>query len=439
MNKHKNRIILTYGFMFILLLLVGFLQSWNVSLAILNLCIISAIMSLGINIQWGNSGIVNFGAMGFAALGGLCCVLVSMPITNSVWQLGGFKVLLAIIIFFIFIFITNRIWKFFKHSSKKRIFYSVSIFLIGFMAMRLIADPAIQSIESFESAKTGYLGGINLPIIFSWPIAGLFAAFVAFLIGKIALGLRSDYLAIATLGISEIVLYFIKNEDWLTRGVKNVNGLPRPVPYEIDLQNTDWLIKLTENYDLSIIVVSSIIVKLAYSSLFLLTLIIIFIFFETVSKSPWGRMMRAIRDNEISANAMGKDVKKRHLQVFVIGSAIIGIAGAMMTTLDGQFTPASYQPIRYTFLIWIMVIVGGSGNNYGAVLGGFLIWFFWVESEPLGLWIIEFCTSLLDDDSLLKNHLLESAAHMRLIMMGLTLLLALRFAPKGIIEEQKRI
>ena len=66
MNKHKNRIILTYGFMFILLLLVGFLQSWNVSLAILNLCIISAIMSLGINIQWGNSGIVNFGAMGFA-------------------------------------------------------------------------------------------------------------------------------------------------------------------------------------------------------------------------------------------------------------------------------------------------------------------------------------------------------------------------------------
>jgi|TARA_B100001741_G_scaffold297147_1_gene281651 branched-chain amino acid transport system permease protein len=439
MNKHKNRIILTYGFMFILLLLVGFLQSWNVSLAILNLCIISAIMSLGINIQWGNSGIVNFGAMGFAALGGLCCVLVSMPITNSVWQLGGFKVLLAIVIFFIFIFITNRIWKFFKHSPKKRIFYSVSIFLIGFMIMRLIADPAIQSIESFESAKTGYLGGVNLPIIFSWPIAGLFAAFVAFLIGKIALGLRSDYLAIATLGISEIVLYFIKNEDWLTRGVKNVNGLPRPVPYEIDLQNTDWLIKLTENYDLSIIVVSSIIVKLAYSSLFLLTLIIIFIFFETVSKSPWGRMMRAIRDNEISANAMGKDVKKRHLQVFVIGSAIIGIAGAMMTTLDGQFTPASYQPIRYTFLIWIMVIVGGSGNNYGAVLGGFLIWFFWVESEPLGLWIIEFCTSLLDDDSLLKNHLLESAAHMRLIMMGLTLLLALRFAPKGIIEEQKRI
>ena len=136
-------------------------------------------------------------------------------------------------------------------------------------------------------------------------------------------------------------------------------------------------------------------------------------------------MMRAIRDNEVSAEAMGKDVKKRHLQAFVIGSAVIGIAGAMMTTLDGQFTPASYQPIRYTFLIWIMVIVGGSGNNHGAILGGFLIWFFWVESEPLGLFMIEFLTSYLPNDSILKIHLLESAAHLRLIMMGLILMLTL--------------
>ena len=439
MLNHQTKVFLTYSFMILLLLIVGFLQSWNVALAILNLCIISAIMSLGINIQWGNSGIVNFGAMGFTALGGLCCVLISMPITKSAWQIGGFYIFIAIVIFFIFIFLTNIIWKLLKNSPKKRIFYSILIFLIGFIILRLIADPAILRIESFEPAKTGYLGGINLPIIFSWPIAGLLAAITAFLIGKIALGLRSDYLAIATLGISEIILYFIKNEDWLSRGVKNVNGLPRPVPYEIDLQNSSWLIELTEKFNLSPVITSSIIVKLSYSLLFLSVLIIIFILFETALKSPWGRMMRAIRDNEISASAMGKNVKKRHLQVFIIGSAVVGIAGAMMTTLDGQFTPASYQPIRYTFLIWIMVIVGGSGNNYGAVFGGFLIWFFWVESEPLGLWLIEFLTSYLDNENIIKIHLLESAAHMRLIMMGLILLLALRFAPKGVIPEEKRI
>ena len=80
--------------------------------------------------------------------------------------------------------------------------------------------------------------------------------------------------------------------------------------------------------------------------------------------------MRAIRDNEIAANAMGKDVVKQHLIIFVIGAAIVGVAGAMLVTLDGLFTPSSYRPLRFTFIIWIMVIVGGSGNNLGAIYGG---------------------------------------------------------------------
>ena len=148
--------------------------------------------------------------------------------------------------------------------------------------------------------------------------------------------------------------------------------------------------------------------------------------------------MRAIRDNEVAAAAMGKNVKSRHLQVFVLGSAVIGIAGAMLTTLDGQFTPASYQPLRFTFVIWVMVIVGGSGNNWGSVLGGFLIWFFWIEAEPLGLWLMDVITSGLPPDNPIRVHLIESAAHMRLMTMGLILLLVLRFTPRGLIPEEKR-
>ena len=148
--------------------------------------------------------------------------------------------------------------------------------------------------------------------------------------------------------------------------------------------------------------------------------------------------MRAIRDNETAASAMVKNVKKRHLQVFILGSAVIGIAGAMLATLDGQFTPASYQPLRFTFLIWVMVIVGGSGNNWGAVLGGFLIWFFWIEAEPLGLIFMNVVTSGMAEDNWLREHLIESAAHMRLMTMGLVLLLVLRFTPKGLIPERKR-
>ena len=110
--------------------------------------------------------------------------------------------------------------------------YLISFIIIftGYFVMRLLVDSPIEKIEAIEPAKTGYLGGFNLPVIMSWPVGGLLAAFAAFIIGKISLGLRSDYLAIATLGISEIIIYFLKNEDWLSRGVKNVNGLPRPVP-----------------------------------------------------------------------------------------------------------------------------------------------------------------------------------------------------------------
>ena len=313
-----------------------------------------------------------------------------------------------------------------------------AIIILGYALYRFIADPAIDAIEAVEPAMTGYLGGLGLPILFSWIVGAIAAGLIAMLIGRIALGLRSDYLAIATLGISEIIIYVIKNEDWMARGVKNVNGLPRPVPYELDLQKEAWVNSLADSMNYSVINTSSLIVKISYLMLFVAVLIGLFILAEKALRSPWGRMMRAIRDNEVAAEAMGKDVKSRHLQIFIIGSAVLGLAGAMLTTLDGQFTPASYQPLRYTFLIWVMVIVGGSGNNYGSIIGGFIIWFFWIEAEPLGLWLIELLTSGMSADSALKAHLLESAAHTRLMTMGLIMMLVLRFAPKGLIPEAKR-
>nr|MDJ0638535.1 branched-chain amino acid ABC transporter permease [Paracoccaceae bacterium] len=248
--------------------------------------------------------------------------------------------------------------------------------------------------------------------------------------------LRSDYLAIATLGISEIIIAILKNEDWLARGVKNVIGIPRPVPYEIDLQNDTGFVDRITGYGFDPVTASAITVKLAYTGLFLAVLVLLLWLAQSALNSPWGRMMRAIRDNEVAAEAMGKDVTARHLQIFVLGSAVCGLAGAMMTTLDGQLTPSSYQPLRFTFLVWVMVIVGGSGNNFGAVLGGFLIWYLWIMVEPAGLFLIETITATMADGYWLKDHLLDSAAHMRLLTMGLILLLVLRFSPRGLIPER---
>ncbi len=177
-------------------------------------------------------------------------------------------------------------------------------------------------------------------------------------------------------------------------------------------------------------------VKLLYGSLFVAVLALIFVASELALKSPWGRMMRAIRDNETAARAMGKNVTGRHLQIFVLGSAICGVAGAMLITLDGQLTPGSFTPLRYTFTIWLMVIIGGSGNNWGAILGAFLVWFLWIKVDPWGNAMMWTVTQGMDDASTLKQYLIESAAQMRTITMGLILLLVLRFSPRGLIPEK---
>jgi branched-chain amino acid transport system permease protein len=425
---------LYFGIMALLLLAVGFGQSWNVALGILNLCIISAIMSLGVNIQWGYAGLFNVGIMGFAALGGLTAVLVSMPPVAEAWAAGGKGIgfsLLCLAATVIAVVAVRRYvpghWRFWA---------TLATLVLGFVLIRSVFDPAVERIEAVNPAQTGYLGGMGMPIVFSWILGGLVAAGAAWLIGKIALGLRADYLAIATLGISEIIIAVVKYEEWLSRGVKNVTGIPRPVPYEVDLIEADWVVRLAGWLGSEVPDTASVLVKLSYALLFLVVLAVVLWFSERALKSPWGRMMRAIRDNRDAASAMGKDVTWRHLQIFVLGCAVVGIAGAMLTTLDGQLTPTGYIPLRFTFLIWVMVIIGGSGNNWGAVLGGFLIWFLWIEAEPLGNWLMRTVTLGMEDGYWLKEHLIASAAYTRLIMMGAILLVVMRFYPRGLIPER---
>ena len=436
LHAPRLRTPLLFAGMALLLTAVGVGQSWVVSLSILNLCLISAIMALGLNMQWGYAGLLNVGVMGFAALGGLAGVLISQSPVTEAWAAGGagLGIALAVVVAAALLIVLLR--RFVRRRALRTAGTAI-VLVAGFFIARIFFDPAVDEIERIDSATTGYLGGAGLPIILSWAVGGLLAAGAAWLIGKVALGLRSDYFAIATLGIAEIVITVIKNEDWLSRGVKNVTGLDRPVPYEIGLQQSPWFLDLVHWLGADPITGSSIFVKLCYAVLFALVLIAIVWLAERALNSPWGRMMRAIRDNEDAAAAMGKDVTRRHMQIFVLGAAVMGIAGAMLTTLDGQFTPGSYQPLRFTFLVWVMVIVGGSGNNWGAVFGGFLVWFVWVEAEPAGFWLMDAITAGLPEDSPLRAHLLDSAAYMRLIVMGLILLVVMRFSPRGIIPERR--
>ena len=452
MRDYEN-VIYAYIIMLLLIMCVGLFQSWSIALTILNYCLISAVMTIGANLQWGYAGLINFGIMGYTALGGLAVVLVSVDPVKKAWQVGGLNILGCVWIIVAVFFIVRFIIQKFDKSKFRN--YSVAFVIIGgILLIRQTAIPGIEAIESVNPAVTGFLGGMGLPVLFSWIAGAILAGGLAFVVGKIALGLRADYLAIATLLIAEIIVSVIKHEEWLARGVKNVIGLKRPAPYEVDLQKSEWFRDLIEKifsskFDLIntvsqkkiilnqlVIDSSSIFVKLCFTGLFLTVVVLLLLVTQRALYSPWGRKMRAIRDNEEAASAMGKNIVKEHLLIFVLGSAIVGLAGAMMVTNDGLFTPGSYRPMRYTFVIWVMVIVGGTGNNFGAILGGFVVWFLWVEAAPISLFLINLFTSHLPETNLIRMHLIESAPYFRFLIIGIGLLLIMRYRPQGIIPEK---
>ncbi len=445
-----NKAIIYFAIMALILVFVGMNQSWSLALGIINMSLISAIMALGVNIQWGYAGLMNVGIMGFAALGGVSVVLIAQQPVSEAVDAGGFKMLIALIMGAATI--TAGIFLNRRGINKWLI---AAVVVIGYLFTRYYFSEAADIIEKVDPAITGYLGGFGLPIAFSWIVGGAIAAGAAWWVGKITLGLRTDYLAIATLGISEIILYVIKNEDWFVRGLKNVYGLPRPVPYEVDMQQSEWFqnfIGWIHSSELQLLSQSEqierltdyvresavVFVKLCYSGLFITILVSLIVLSNLALNSPWGRKVRAIRDNEVAASAMGKDIKRQHLQIFVLGSAIVGAAGALLVTYDGIFIPTAYVPLRFTFLIWVMVILGGSGNNMGSVLGAFIIWFIWIQSGPMGLWFVEMLSNNMSEGSTSLEFIEDRVHYLRLVFMGTILLLIMRFSPSGLLPEKNK-
>ena len=269
-----RRVLLYYGLMLLVLIAVGFLQSWNVAFGIFNLCLISAVMALGVNMQWGYAGLFNVGIMGFTALGALTAVLVSMPPVQQAWAVAGGGLALSALSLaatVVAVIVARRLV-----PPVLKIPVTALVVVGGYFLIGQFFLPATEKIEAIDPALSGYLGGMGLPVLIAWPLGGLVAAGAGWLIGKISLGLRADYLAIATLGISEIIIAIIKYEEWLSRGVKNVTGIPRPVPYEVDLVETQWFIDLAASLgatDTS--EAASLFVKFCYAILFMAVLAVV--------------------------------------------------------------------------------------------------------------------------------------------------------------------
>ena len=289
----------------------------------LSLVAIYGVVALGLNLQWGLTGLFNIGVAGFFAVGAYAAAILTTP------------------------------------------------------------------------PSPHHLGGLALPFGVGAVAAMVLSGILALLVGLVTLRLRTDYLAIATIGIAEIVRLIFKNEAWLANGVRGVPGIPRPLSGG----------------------------PLDYLLLLAVILAAVYIALESARRSPWGRVLRAIREDEAAAEAAGKNVFRFRLEAFVLGSMVMGLGGALYAHFVGFVSPEAFEPLYGTFLVWVMLIAGGSGNNRGALLGALLIWLVWSGTEIL--------TARLPAD------LVTQAGALRVLLIGVLLQVILLWRPQGLLPEHR--
>lgn len=290
---------------------------------------IFAVMTLGLNLQWGSTGLFNVGVAGFVAVGAYASALLTGP------------------------------------------------------------------------PEAGRWGGFGLPVVVGWAAAMLASGAAGFVAGAAALRLREDYLAITTFGIAVVIQLVALNAQWLTGGPFGIQSIPRPLQ--------SWL-------------GTGLAWNLAYLGIVVLVVATAYLALQRLVASPWGRVLRAIREDEQAAASLGKHARAFRLQAFVIGCALMGLGGALYAHFVGYIAPEDFLPLL-TFQVWAMLILGGSGNNRGAIAGAVLVWAIWSVSGGL-------LRELVPQSEQAR------AAALQVVLIGVLLSAVLLIRPRGLIGEQ---
>lgn len=267
--------------------------------------------------------------------------------------------------------------------------------IAGFYAVGAYSAAIITSPYSDQHA-----GGFDLPVFVGLVVAATLCGLLGWAIARICVRLKSDYLAMASIGIAEIIRLAVINEEWLTNGSLGISRIPRPFEGMFTGREAE----------------------IVFAAYVWLVVIIIWFVARRLHRSPWGRVLRAIRDNEEAVESIGKDVLRFRTQTFVIGSMFMGVAGALSAHYFKFFSPDATEPILITFLVWVMLIAGGSGNNLGAVAGALIVWAIWSMTEII--------------TSQLPAELATRSSYVRMLLVGLFLQFVLQRYRRGLFPER---
>lgn len=317
--------------------------------AFLTTVAIYGIFTLALNIQWGYTGVFNFGVAAFFLVGAYTAAIVTKGPDESefVEYVGGFG----------------------------------------------------------EALSPDFLdAGEWLPFLVGSVAAGLASGLLAFLLSVPTLRLREDYLAIATIGVAELLRRMTIEERWLVNGTNGMVGIPRPISGYFE----------PGDYKYAILVITVVV------------LIVVFIAVERSIRSPWGRVLRALKEDEVVTAASGKNVFAFKMQGFVLGAAVMGIGGSVFAYNRGSVGPETFDHFFATFLFWAMLIAGGSGNNWGAIAGAFFVW---------GVWTISLQLNGYDMPDIVKTRIF----FIRDFLIGSMLVAILLLRPQGMIPEERRV
>jgi branched-chain amino acid transport system permease protein len=322
---------------------------------------IYAVLTLGLNVQWGYTGLFNIGVAAFFAVGAFTSALFTLKMPTGA-----------------------------------------------------------------AAAFTQQAFGFGAPFWVGLLAAGVVAGVLALVVGWPTLRLRGDYLAIATIGIAELVRLVFQNERWLANGPQPLRGIPQPLSC-LTGSGCDWLPGFVNaffdplaprDYPYLYVAIVALVLFLVYTGL------------ERAIRSPWGRVLRAVREDEDAAAMVGKNVAAFRMQAFVVGAVIMGIGGSLYAHYVVAIDYGHFDPLYGTFLIWVMLMLGGSGNNRGAVLGALLVWAIWTGTSFL-------VDALRPTLEAISPVLPQRGPYVRLLLIALLMLFIVLYRPRGVLPEEK--